>query len=132
LDRRAAQGAICTHAFTVADVRAPSRSCLITGVYPSTLGSHPMRCQTRLPAEVRCFTTHLREAGYYCSNNAKQDYNFAAPSSAWDESSRKAHWRNRPKGRPFFSVFNLLVTHESQIRTQEAVFRKQTVRLTAK
>src|SRR5437899_635825 len=88
LDKLAAQGVRYSHAFTVAGVCAPSRSCLISGMYPSSLGSHHMRCQTTLPALVRCFTTHLREAGYYCSNNAKQDYNFVAPASAWDESSR--------------------------------------------
>jgi uncharacterized sulfatase len=132
LDKLAKEGVRYTHAFTVAGVCAPSRSCLISGLYPSSLGSHFMRCQTKLPAAVQCFTTHLREVGYYCSNNAKQDYNFVAPASAWDESSRKAHWRNRPRGKPFFSVFNLLVTHESQIRVSDAAFRKQTARLTAK
>jgi hypothetical protein len=34
--------------------------------------------------------------------------------TAWDESSRKAHWRNRPKGQPFFAVINLGVSHESR------------------
>jgi uncharacterized sulfatase len=132
LDKLAKQGMRYTRAFTVAGVCAPSRSCLITGMYPSTLGSHYMRCQTTLPAGVTCFTQYLRKAGYYCSNNAKQDYNFSPPTGSWDESSRKAHWRNRKKGQPFFSVFNNLVTHESQIRATEAGFKKQTARLSAK
>jgi uncharacterized sulfatase len=33
----------------------------------------------------------------------------------WDESSNKAHWRKRKPSQPFFSVFNILTTHESQI-----------------
>jgi hypothetical protein len=58
----------------------------------------------------------LRTAGYYCSNNSKEDYNFNSQSKPWNDSSNKAHWRNRPDGTPFFSVFNFTTTHESQIR----------------
>lgn len=131
LDRLAAQGVRYTHAFSVAGVCAPSRSCLITGMYPSSLGSHHMRCSARLPETVRCFPEYLRRAGYYCSNNVKEDYNFTKPPGTWDESSNKAHWRNRKPGQPFFSVFNFVVTHESQIRAPDAAFAKQTARLTA-
>src|SRR5260221_14698160 len=34
-------------------------------------------------------------------------------ADAGDASSNRAHWRNRPKGKPFFAVFNHEVTHES-------------------
>jgi uncharacterized sulfatase len=132
LDRFATQGVRYTHAFSVAGVCAPSRSCLITGMYPSTLGSHFMRCQATLPAGVLCYSEHLRKSGYYCTNNVKTDYNFAVPRGAWDENSRKAHWRNRKKGQPFFAIFNNTVTHESQIRTNEAAFKKNTAALTVK
>lgn len=71
-----------------------------------------------VPDNVRMFTEYLRAAGYYCTNNAKEDYNFKAPESAWDESSRFAHWKKRPKDTPFFSVFNFGITHESQIWNQ--------------
>jgi len=74
-----------------------------------------MRSEAVPPPYVRCFTEYLRAAGYYCTNNLKTDYNFPAPLTAWDECSQKAHWRNRPKGQPFFSVFNIVTTHESQI-----------------
>lgn len=131
LDRLARDGVRYSHAFSVAGVCAPSRSGLITGMYPTTLGSQYMRCNVKLPPQVTGFPAHLRAAGYYCSNNVKQDYNFVAPKDVWDESSRKAHYRNRPAGRPFFAVFNNVVTHESQIRTGEPAFRKNTARLTA-
>jgi uncharacterized sulfatase len=36
----------------------------------------------------------------------------------WDDSSGKAHWRNRPAGQPFFAIFNLTISHESQIRSR--------------
>lgn len=130
LDRLAAGGVRYTHAFAVTGVCSPNRSCLITGVYPSTLGSHNMRCTTRLPARVKCFSEYLRSAGYYCTNNVKTDYNFAVPKGAWDESSRKAHWRKRKAGQPFFSVFNFTVSHESQIRQPDKTFFRKTSRLT--
>ncbi|MFO0877741.1 MAG: sulfatase-like hydrolase/transferase [Gemmataceae bacterium] len=130
LDRLAAQSVRYTHAFSVAGVCAPSRSCLITGRYPTTLGSHFMRCQAALPPELRTYSAHLRQGGYHCTNNVKTDYNFPVPREAWDLSSGKAHWRSRPAGKPFFAVFNNVTTHESQIRSAEAVFRKNTARLT--
>lgn len=129
LDRLAAEGVRYTRAFSVAGVCAPSRSCLITGMYPSTIGSQHMRSATRLPEGIKCFTEYLREAGYYCSNNSKEDYNFKTPHSAWDESSPKAHWRKRQPGQPFFAVFNFTTTHESQIRLDEAAFAKRTASL---
>jgi hypothetical protein len=65
---------------------------------------------------VKAFPEYLRAAGYYTSNRVKTDYQFGVPFTIWDERSDTAHWRNRPdSGQPFFSVFNLLVTHESQI-----------------
>lgn len=121
-----------THAFSIAGVCAPSRSCLITGMYPTTIGSHYMRCKANMPPSITTFTAYLRKAGYYCTNNVKQDYNLATtPKEAWNESSNKAHWRNRGREQPFFAVFNNVVTHESQIRAAEGVYRKNTARLTA-
>lgn len=124
LDRLAREGVRFTKVFTVTGVCAPSRSCLITGIYPASLGTHHMRCQAILPSQITGFPAYLRRSGYYCTNNVKEDYNFRTPEDVWDESSRQAHWRNRPKGKPFFSVFNLTVTHEGQIRLPQASFQK--------
>ena len=120
LDQLAAQGVRYSGAFSVAGVCAPSRSCLITGMYPSSLGSQHMRSSVRLPESVKCFTEYLRHAGYYCSNNSKQDYNFSTPKTAWDESSNKAHWRKRKGSQPFFSVFNHTGTHESKLWSHDS------------
>ncbi|MDP6448117.1 MAG: sulfatase-like hydrolase/transferase, partial [Pirellulaceae bacterium] len=103
---------------------------IITGMYQTTLGTHHMRGQTRLPSFVRPFPQLLRQAGYYCSNNSKQDYQFKTPPGVWDESSGKAHWRRRPrKDQPFFAVFNFTGCHESGIAS-EAKYRKVTGQLT--
>ena len=70
------------------------------------------------PPFVKMHSQYFREAGYYTSNNAKEDYQFRKAVTAWDDSSRTAHWRNRGPDQPFFSVFNFNITHESQIWVQ--------------
>jgi uncharacterized sulfatase len=137
IDKLAAQGARYTNAFAIAPVCAPSRSAIITGMYPTTIGSMHMRSKAAPPAGVKAFTEYLRAAGYYCANNSKTDYNFEAPpahrppDTVWDDCSATAHWRNRPdKSQPFFAVFNIMVTHESQIRALEAQYKRNTARLT--
>lgn len=136
VDRLAAQGVRYTNAFSTAPVCAPSRSAIITGMYPTTIGSMHMRSKAVPPAGIKAFTEYLRAAGYYTTNNSKTDYNFEAPPShrppdtVWDECSGKAHWRNRAdKSQPFFSVFNFVVSHESQVRVPDDIYKKNTSRL---
>jgi uncharacterized sulfatase len=75
-----------------------------------------MRSLVPMPAGMKMYPQILREAGYYCTNNSKEDYNLEKPGEVWDESSGKAHWNRRREGQPFFAIFNFGVTHESQIR----------------
>ncbi|HID24429.1 MAG TPA: sulfatase, partial [Planctomycetaceae bacterium] len=113
----AARGVRYTRAFAPAGVCATARSSLIVGMYASSIGSQHMRCTTTLPGFIRPFTTYLRRAGYYCTNQSKQDYNFETPPDAWDVGrGPKAHWKYRKPGQPFFAVFNYPDTHESRIR----------------
>ena len=120
LDQLASQGMRFTRAFTTAGVCAPCRSGIITGIYQTTLGTQHMRSRAKLPDYIRPFPTYLRQSGYYCSNNRKQDYQFNTPEDAWDESSGEAHWRNRPEeDQPFFAVFNFTGCHESGIANTE-------------
>jgi uncharacterized sulfatase len=130
LDRLAAQGVRFDAAFAPIGVCAPSRSSLITGVYAPSLGTHHMRCQGKLPDAIKGFPQYLRQSGYYCTNNVKTDYNFKHDKATWDESSNRAHWRNRGKGQPFFSVFNFTTSHESQIRLAEPAYQKRTADFT--
>ncbi len=118
LDRLAARGLRFTSAWANAPVCAPSRTAIITGVSPTSTGGMHMRSEVPLPASIRLFPQWLREAGYYTSNNVKEDYNHPHTGQVWDESSAQAHWRNRAEGQPFFAVFNLTITHESQIRAR--------------
>jgi len=115
IDQLAREGARFTNTFTAAGVCAPCRSGIITGMYHTTIGTHHMRCSAALPAEIKAFPSYLRKAGYYCTNNSKTDYQTKSLRDAWDESSKKAHWRRGPKGKPFFAVFNYGGCHESGI-----------------
>ncbi len=117
LDGLAREGVRYTHAFTTAGVCAPCRSGIITGMYQTTIGTHHMRCEARLPEGLEPFPRLLRKAGYYCTNNSKTDYQFQHPKDTWDASSSTAHWRDRQDGQPFFAVFNFTGCHESGIST---------------
>lgn len=121
LDKLASEGVRYKRAFSTAPVCAPSRSTLITGVFPTSMGTEHMRSQYPLPDLIRLFPEYLREAGYYTTNNAKTDYNLSPlegrMEAAWDESSNKATYKNRKPGQPFFAVFNTAISHESSIHT---------------
>lgn len=116
VDGLAAKGMIFRMAWSVAPVSAPARTAIISGMYPSSTGSEHMRSMQPMPEGTRMFPSFLRKAGYYCTNNSKEDYNLLKSNDVWDESSRKAHWRNRSLNQPFFAVFNSTKSHESQIR----------------
>ena len=115
IDQLAKDGVLYENCFSQAPVCAPSRFTLITGMYATSCQpANHMRASGKPPAAMRGFPAYLRQAGYYCTNHDKTDYN--APVNmrdAWDDSSKKAHWRNGPQGKPFFAVFNHEVTHES-------------------
>ncbi|MHC4110351.1 MAG: sulfatase-like hydrolase/transferase [Planctomycetota bacterium] len=129
IDKLAAEGVRYSNAYAHAGVCAPARSGIITGMYPTTIGTQNMRCKGVPPAYVKCFTEYLRAAGYYCTNNSKTDYQFDPPATAWDESSRDAHWKGRAQGQPFFAVFNFTTSHESQIRNKSKGMRKRLLSL---
>ena len=103
LNSLADEGTVFEQMFSVAPVCAPSRSSILTGVLPTSMGSHHMRAfkgnseginqqtglpfySARAPSQIRAFTEHLRIKGVYCTNNAKEDYNFQTPPMAWDAS----------------------------------------------
>jgi arylsulfatase A-like enzyme len=128
LDRLARESIRFTSAFTTAPVCAPSRAAIITGLYQNAIGAQHMRTTENSVADlpgpylavppfyVKAFPEYLRAAGYFTSNRAKTDYQFGEPFTIWDDLGPAAHWRNRrDPSQPFFSVFNLTVTHESQI-----------------
>ena len=141
LESLSKDGVVFNNAYSPVPVCAPARSSIITGMYPTTLGTHNMRTYNAyrgenqpqinipsyspiVPNGVKMFTQYLREKGYYTSNGPKEDYNFQKLESAWDDSGKNHHFRNRKAGQPFFSVFNFSVCHESQIwaRGRDSLF----------
>jgi uncharacterized sulfatase len=121
LDKLAQEGTRYTNAFTTAGVCAPCRSAIITGMYQNSIGTHHMRCNATLPTWLKPFPVLLREAGYYCTNNSKTDYQFSKPEKKeiWNVSGGKGHWKNRSKkSQPFFAVFNFTGCHESGIASE--------------
>jgi arylsulfatase A-like enzyme len=118
VDALAAKGMIFNRAWSVAPVCAPARTAIISGLYPSSSGGLHMRSMVSLPSEIKLYPQYLREAGYYCTNNSKEDFNVRKPRGLWDESSGNAHWSKRAAGQPFFAIFNSTKSHESQIRTR--------------
>ncbi len=133
IDRFASEGVKFIDMHTTIGVSAPSRFAIITGMYPSSLGGNYMRnfinikkkpeqypagltpYQVILPEEVKAFPEYLREAGYFCVNSGKSDYQFNAAMSTWDEGGKDASWRDCPEGMPFFVMMNLMETHESRV-----------------
>ncbi len=83
LDALASEGVAFLRVYAAAPVCAPSRSAMITGVYPIRAGTHDMRSgrvpgyQISLPDEITTVPALLRKAGYETYNATKDDYNFA-------------------------------------------------------
>jgi N-sulfoglucosamine sulfohydrolase len=118
IDKLASEGFLYTHAYCPNAVCAPSRNTILTGAYSSSNGNENMRSSYAKSEVVHTYPEYLHKAGYYCTNNSKTDYNTKSvdPKEIWDESSNKAHYRNRPQSRPFFAVFNIGTSHESSIQ----------------
>ena len=118
VDRLAQESTRYTNAFASSPVCSPSRSCLINGIRATSTGTHHMRSSFNLPDGMQGFPAKLRAAGYFTSNNVKTDYNTGSEQrlieSAWDAQSPTADWRGRAKNQPFFSVINLMTTHQSR------------------
>ncbi|MFW5773730.1 MAG: sulfatase, partial [Tangfeifania sp.] len=117
LSRLAKEGIVFTHVHATAGVCAPSRCSIITGMYPTSIGGHNMRTvgEMPLPDDFQFLPEYFKDAGYYCTNNVKTDYNISWDASIWDENGYTAHWKHREPGQPFFAVFNGTLSHESRI-----------------
>ena len=117
IEKLAKEGIVFDNAFSNAPVCSVARSTLITGCYaPRIFTQFHRRAQyVTLPQGLMPFPFYLKQAGYYTTNNHKQDYNFILPDGVWDESSKKASYKNRKPGQPFFHVQNHTVTHEGSL-----------------
>lgn len=110
LDKLASEGTRFDHAYTVAAVCSVSRSALITGMYPVSVGCHQHRTQFKdsLPEPARPITEYFREAGYFVTNKGKTDYNFIHHK---DSLYNGTDWRQRKEGQPFFAQIQISYPH---------------------
>ena len=122
IEKLAAHGLVFNHAFSNAPVCSVARSTIISGCYAPRIGAqyHRRMSKVNLPGDLQMFPYYLQAAGYYTTNNAKEDYNIHKGDSVWNESSKKASYRNRPGGSPFFHVQNFGVTHEGQLHFDQS------------
>jgi len=118
----AKDGLTFEHAFSNSPVCSVARTTLMTGMLAPRIGFqyHRKITQTNLPPGAKMFPVYLRKAGYYCTNSVKTDYN-AVNKNVWNESSRKASWRNRmDPQQPFFHMQSFAQSHEGSLHFPQA------------
>jgi uncharacterized sulfatase len=117
LDKLASESVLFENLHTTTAVCSPSRSGLITGMYPVTLRVHQHRTQfkRKLPDTISPITEYFKEAGYFVTNGGadnkgigKMDYNFEAK---FQEMYEGTHWDERADGQPFFSQMQIFFPH---------------------
>ena len=119
IDRLARHGLVFDRAYATAPICAPSRSCLMSGLYATSLGTQHLRCEIPFPEELKTLPEYLTEVGYFTSNRNKTDYNFD-PEGRWKHwSGSYAPWRHRKGDEPFFSFINVGPTHEGPANIEE-------------
>ena len=123
LDALADRGMVFDIAWSNYPVCAPARTTIITGMYAVANGGGHMRCSRPLPQGVAMFPQLLREAGYVCTNQKKEDYNHPKPGKVWDKLAKNSNFgvasqSSQKPSSPFFAVVNHTGTHESRIRNR--------------
>jgi len=130
IEALAQHGVTFDRAFSCAPVCSVARTTLITSCYAPRIGTqfHRRLKLATMPEGVKMFPAYLRAAGYYTTNNSKEDYNAQKSSDVWNESSRQASWKNRPtESTPFFHVVTSTLSHESSLHFDAAAMEKRNV-----
>ncbi|TKG90425.1 DUF4976 domain-containing protein [Puteibacter caeruleilacunae] len=121
IDKLADQSIRFENCFTVTAVCSPSRSSLVTGMYPVSINCHQHRTRNEvkkpLPQNVKVITEYFEEAGYFTFNGqhpnpekpGKRDYNFTTDYEIYDGTD----WSQRKDGQPFFGQIQLHYPHRA-------------------
>lgn len=119
IDQLASEGILYKNHFTVSAVCSPSRSAMVTGMYPVSINAHQHRTREQakkpLPDSIRVVTELFGEAGYFTFNGTvgnkekpgKKDYNFTTDYQIYDGTD----WSQRKKGQPFFGQIQIFMPH---------------------
>ena len=123
VDNLASQGIRYERAFTTSPVCSTSRSAMMTGFHQNYINANQHRLypdqKVPLPYGIKPIPHIFAEAGYFTAlMSRKTDTNFIPYNK--DELFMGGDWNERKPGQPFFSVFNLTITHESRIRAKYA------------
>ncbi|MDO6854082.1 sulfatase [Cellulophaga lytica] len=115
-------GVLFKNVFSMSAVCSPTRSAMITGAMPTTIGVHNHRSgrsnvQVALPEYVQILPKIFKEKGYHTFNEGKDDFNW---QYNWDDYWTGPHkvnkfygkeghgsWNDRKEGQPFFGVIEL-------------------------
>ena len=112
IDRLAEKGIVYNRAYSMAPISAPTRSCLMTGVYSTSTGTQHLRMDGAIPTWMKSLPECLSAEGYFTTNRDKTDYNFS-PEGRWTLwNSSFTPWRERKGDEPFYSFINIGSTHE--------------------
>lgn len=117
VEQLAANGLVFNQAFSNSPVCSTARTTLALGLYPTMLGMgyHRPYQTVPLPEGVKPISQWMTEAGYYTSNNVKEDYNFVEPDGHWHRSAVGADWRGRKAEQAFFHMQSWNTTHEHKL-----------------
>ena len=111
-DKLAKKSLVYKRAYSTAPICSPSRSCLASGMFATSLGSQHLRSEVKIPNSVKPLAKVFKENGYWTALRNKTDYNFSADGLFDYWNSSKEPWKKCPKGKPFFAFMNLGSTHE--------------------
>jgi len=119
IDQLAFNGIRYENCYTVSAVCSPSRSAMVTGMYPVSINCHQHRTRKevkkQLPENIKVVTEYFEEAGYFTFNGTvknpqkpgKEDYNFTTDYEIYDGTD----WSQRESGQPFFGQIQIFMPH---------------------
>ncbi|MGJ8678886.1 sulfatase family protein [Paraglaciecola sp.] len=118
IEALAKHGLQFNNAYSTTPVCSTARSTLALGMYAPSTGTMHHRAFTKANYDGQLKTIYqlMKEGGYYVTNNAKTDFNFAVKNQAlFSEEGKLAHWRNRAQDQAFFHTQTFTITHESRV-----------------
>ena len=137
LDAFAKESILYENCHTVTAVCSPSRSAMITGMYPVSINCHQHRTRDKakkfLPNGIKVITEYFKEAGYFTFNGnandknkpGKKDYNFKTKYKIYDGTD----WSQRTAGQPFFGQIQIHYPHRPFVRDKENPVDESKVKL---
>ncbi len=137
LDKFAKEAILFQNCHTTTAVCSPSRSGMITGMYPVSINSHQHRTRPvvmkLLPEGVKVITELFEDAGYFTFNGnvnnskkpGKRDYNFKTDYEIYDGTD----WSQRAEGQPFFGQIQIHYPHRPFVRDKQNPVDESKVKL---